>query len=414
MRLAYLLLGFVLLGGLMVAKSQELAAPEVPGEGAFFTGEYRNMLAEWGLSDEEIQTRIDETFHQLFYGDDDTERVYYPVGDDMAYVLDVNNADIRTEGMSYGMMFAVQMDKKEEFDRLWKWARTYLYHEDGPWQGYFCWHARTDGTCIDSNPASDGEIWYTMALFFAAARWGNGEGIFNYQAEALGILDTMLHTIDRNSALATNLFDEETKLVVFVPQFGQMRNFTDPSYQAPHYYELWSRWAVQDNEFWLSAAEAARQNWHDAAHPETGLMSNYTEFTGEPRPMGNYGGVFYADSWRTAMMVAMDYSWFAADDWQIEQTNRHLRFFHDLGIGSYTSQFEIDGTPAGNQHRSTGLIAMNAVACLASNDAIAWDFIEEFWNSSLPTGQYRYYDGMLYLMALLQLSGNFQIYTPEV
>jgi oligosaccharide reducing-end xylanase len=411
MKKLYLALVFMfLVGGFSIVTAQELEAPVPVSEGAFFTGEYRNMLAEWGLSEEEIQNRIDETFNQLFYGNESSERVYYPFGEDMAYMHDINSGDIRTEGISYGMMFAVQLDKQEEFDKLWKFARTQMYHEDGPWQGYFCWHTRLDGTCIDSNPASDGEVWYTTALFFAAARWGNGEGIFNYQAEALSILNTMLHT---DSPLATNLFDAETQLVVFVPQAGQNSTFTDPSYQAPHYYELWSRWAVQDNDFWTSAAAAARHHWHDAAHPVTGLMSNYTEFTGEPRPSGTYGDVFYADSWRTAMMVAMDYSWFAADPWQIEQTNRYLNFFHELGIGSYNSQFYIDGTPQGNQHRSTGLIAMNAVAGLASTDPIAWDFIEEFWNTPLPTGQYRYYDGLLYLMGLLQLSGNFRIYTPQ-
>lgn len=393
---------------IVVLSAQEVTVPE---EGAFFTGEYRNMLAEWGLSEEEIQERIDTTFEQLFYGDDETQRVYYPIGDDLAYIEDINNADVRSEGMSYGMMIAVQMDKQEEFDRLWTWARTNMHHDDGPWMGYFCWHTVPDGRCLDNNPASDGEIWFVTSLFFAAARWGNGEGIYNYEAEANSILYTMLHTVDRNSSSATNMFDEETKLVVFVPQYGQNSTFTDPSYQAPHYYELWSRWADQDNDFWVDAAEAARQYWRNAAHPETGLMSNYAEFTGEPRRSGNYGDVFYADSWRSAMMVAMDYAWFAQDDWQVEQTNRYLTFFYDLGIGQYNSQFYIDGTPAGNQHRSTGLIAMNAAATLASTEPFVWDFIEEFWNTSIPTGQYRYYDGLLYLMSLLQLSGNFRIYS---
>jgi len=410
MNLKLLVSLFLLIAGLSIVSAQD--APQLPDEGAFFSGEYRNILAEWGLSDEEIQARIDAAFQQLFYGDDDNERVYYPVGDAMAYIIDVNNDDIRTEGISYGMMLSVQLDKQEEFNRLWKWSWTYLYHKEGPWQGYFCWHARTDGDCIDNNPASDGEIWYVTALFFASARWGNGEGIFNYEAEAQSILNTMLHMADSNSPLATNLFDADTKLAVFVPQLGQMSQFTDPSYQAPHYYEIWARLATQDNDFWLEAIDAARQHWRDAAHPVTGLSSNYTEFTGEPRPMGDYGGVFYADSWRTAMMIAMDYSWFKADEWQVEQTNRYLRFFHDLGIGRYNTRFEIDGTPEGNQHRSTGLIAMNAVATLASTEPFVWDFIEEFWETPIPTGQYRYYDGLLYLMALLQTSGNFQIYMP--
>ena len=34
----------------------------------------------------------------------------------MAYIEDTGNHDARTEGMSYGMMMCVQMDRKEEFD----------------------------------------------------------------------------------------------------------------------------------------------------------------------------------------------------------------------------------------------------------------------------------------------------------
>jgi oligosaccharide reducing-end xylanase len=57
---------------------------------------------------------------------------------------------------------------------------------------------------------------------------------------------------------------------------------------------------------------------------------------------------------------------------------------------------------------------MNATGSLAATDDIRWDFVEEFWNQSLPNGRYRYYDGLLYFMALLHLSGNFQIYDPTV
>ncbi len=399
------------LGLTAVSAQDDTKIPQLPSEGAFFTGEYRNILSEWGLSDEEIQTRIDETFQQLFYGDDDNERVYYELGDDMAYIVDINNNDIRTEGISYGMMITVQMDKKAEFDRLWKWAYTHMYHKEGPWAGYFCWHTRLDGTCIDNNPASDGEIWYATALFFASARWGDGEGIFNYKEYAQTILNTMIH---QKTALATPTFDPETKLVVFVAQIGEVSQFTDPSYQAPHFYEIWARLATQDNEFWQEAIQAAREHWRNAAHPVTGLMANYAEFTGEPRDWGgsDYGGVYYADAWRIGMMVALDYIWFAPDQWHVEQSNRYLRFFHDLGIGRYNSRFLIDGTPQGFQHRSTGHIATNAVATLASTEPFVWDFLEEFWNTPIPTGQYRYYDGLLYMMALLQTSGNFRIYMP--
>ena len=94
---------------------------------------------------------------------------------------DTGNHDARTEGMSYGMMMCVQMDKKEEFDRLWKWAKTYMYMEEGIHAGYFAWSCQTDGTKNAYGPAPDGEEFFAMALFFAAHRWGNGEGIFNYE-----------------------------------------------------------------------------------------------------------------------------------------------------------------------------------------------------------------------------------------
>ena len=381
-------------------------------QGAFHTGEYPNLLAEWSLGESEIQARIDETWQQLFYGSDPTQRVYYPVGDDMAYMLDVNNADIRSEGMSYGMMIAVQMDKKEEFDRIWTWAKTYMYHTEGDYAGYFSWHNRPDGSMIDQNPAPDGEAWFVMALFFAAARWGNGEGIYNYEAEANAILHSMLHK-NEESTRVTNMFDPTHKMIVFVPQVGDVSEFTDPSYHTPHFYELWARWAQQDNEFWAEAAQVSRDFWHITAHPETGLMPNYAQFTGEPRPMSNYGEYFYADAWRCIMNVAVDYVWFRADPWQVEQVDRQLAFFHDLGIGSYGSRFKIDGEPGSSQHRATGLIAMNAVGALAASTDNKWDFIEEFWNTPIPAGQYRYYDGLLYFMALLHLSGNFQIYDPS-
>lgn len=387
--------------------------PTPPDTGAFFSGEYRNMFAEWGKTDEEIQARIDATWDQLFYGDDHTERVYYPVGEDMAYILDTGNNDVRTEGQSYGMMIAVQLDKQEEFNRIWKWTRTYMYNEEGAYKGYFAWHCKPDGSKIHDNPASDGEIWFVTALFFAAGRWGNGEGIFNYEAEANAILHTMLHTEDDPLAFATNMFNAENKLVVFVPSKNREGRFTDPSYHVPHYYELWARWAEKDNDFWTEAATASRAFLKTAAHPETGLMPNYATFDGEPQYSGDYGQFFYSDAWRVPMNVAVDYAWFAADKWAVEQSDRIQAFFYEQGLYEYSDKWRIDGSESLTPWHSEGLVATNAVASLAATEPIAWEFIEEFWNTSLPTGQWRYYSGLLYMMSLLHLSGEFQIYTPS-
>ena len=55
---------------------------------------------------------------------------------------------------------------------------------------------------------------------------------------------------------------------------------------------------------------------------------------------------------------------------------------------------------------------MNAAACLASTVRERKDFVQELWDAALPTGTWRYYDGMLYLLGLLELSGNFKAYGP--
>lgn len=386
----------------------EMPPTPVPAKPAYESGQYRNLFAEYlGKSEAESQAKIDAAFQQLFYGDDLSERIYYPVGDDMAYILDTGNDDVRSEGMSYGMMIAVQMNKKEEFDRLWKWAKTYMYQTEGGYKGYFAWHCRPDGTQLAANPASDGEVWFIMALFFADARWGSGEGIFNYRAQAQAILDVALNAAELGGELATNLFDPETKQVVFVPQLGKNSQFTDASYHMPHYYELWARWADKNNDFWKEAVIASREFLPTAVHPETGLAPNYSYFDGRPHD-DEYHGQFRYDAFRVGANIGMDYLWFYPSEWYREQANRQLSFFASQGMNEYVAEYSLDGQPLVG-HRATGLIATNAVLAHAADPEIGKPFVQALWDAEIPTGRYRYYDGLLYLLGLMQASGNFRI-----
>jgi oligosaccharide reducing-end xylanase len=386
------------------------ALPGKGSSGAFTTNKYQNLFDTLlNKSEKEISAKIETAWTQLFYGDDDSQRVYYPVGEDMAYMADIGNGDVRSEGMSYGMMIAVQLDKKEEFDRLWKWAKTYMYQSDGPHKGYFAWHCAFDGKKLSSGPASDGEEWFVMDLFFASARWGDGEGIYNYQEQANEILYTMLHKSDEDNGLSTNMFDQQTKQVVFVPS-GRNATFTDPSYHLPAYYELWGRWAKEDKQFWLDAAQASRVFFKAAANPQTGLMPDYANFDGTPSGDSEHKD-FRFDAWRTLANVAVDYAWFGADPWEVEQSNKVLDFLVSMGIYSYGNQFSLEGKELSGDH-STGLVSMAAVAALAADKEKGKPFVQELWDAKIPSGKWRYYDGLLYIMGLLHLSGNFRIYTP--
>ena len=169
------------------------------GDGAYKTGKYRDLFAERGHSAQESRARVDAAFEQLFHGDKDTQAIYYEAGSNangpLAYITDVANHDARTEGMSYGMMIAVQLDKKREFDAIWNWANTYMLVTDpqNPSVGYFAWSMNVDGTPRSDSAAPDGEEYFTMALYFAANRWGNGTGIYNYKEQADRILALMRH-----------------------------------------------------------------------------------------------------------------------------------------------------------------------------------------------------------------------------
>ena len=381
------------------------AAPVPATEGAAYTGKYRNLFKEYGYSEDEINKKVESTWEKLFYGTKD-ERLYYPVGDNMAYIYTADTDDVRSEGMSYGMMICVQMNKQEEFNRLWKWAKTYMQHKSGEHKGYFAWQMNTNGTIKDNTPASDGEEYFATSLLFASARWGDGEGIYDYHKEAQEILTTMLHQADDGQGV--NMFDSTHKMPVFCP-IGSAATYTDPSYHLPAFYEVWALEADQDNEFWSEAAKASRKHFKEATNASTGLGPDYSEYSGAAKKEGNHND-FRFDAWRTAANIACDYAWWAKDDWAVTHANRLQSFFYDKGVESYGNQWTLDGKTEYSTDHSPGLVAMNATAGLAASDQKAWAFVEDFWNISPTTGKYRYYDGCLYMMGLLHCSGNFRVY----
>jgi oligosaccharide reducing-end xylanase len=371
----------------------------------------RNLFHELlGQPESALDAKIGTAWRQLFHGDGKTQRIYYPAAPDTAYIADIASNDIRTEGMSYGMMLCVQLNHRAEFDRLWRWAKRHMYHAAGPRAGYFAWHCRFDGTQLDPGSASDGEEWFAMALLFAAHRWAAAPGGFDYHAEAQSLLRAMLHQPDGDGVTA--IFNRREKQVVFAPT-PAAAGFTDPSYHLPAFYELWARWAADpaDRAFWAEAARTSRAFFQRAANPRTGLMPEYSRFDGSPLAGGPFAagrGDFRFDAWRTLANVALDHAWWQSDPWQTGQCDRVLRFFAPFG-DNLPNQFTLAGQPLSDRP-STGLFAMAAVAGLAADPGLARPFVQRLWDLPVPSGQWRYYDGMLYFLALLEAGGRFRIH----
>jgi len=391
-------------------------------KGAFETRQYRNLLLESGYTQEAIDRKMEEIWYNLFEGPD---KIYFEVGDSLAYISDIKNNDVRTEGMSYGMMIAVQFDKKEMFDRLWRWGTRYMQHHEGDREGYFAWSCQTDGTRNSEGPASDGELYYVTALIFASNRWGNDTGI-DYLKEAQYILDCAMSKDGTGGV--TNFINMDHKLITFVPDVHGGA-FTDPSYHVPAFYEVWARWADDGrSELWRECAEKSRAYLHTAVHSETGLNPDYSEYDGSPKYTGRIiGEEFRFDSWRVPMNIALDYSWACADkEWQRQYGYTIQNFLYSQGLETFVDQYNIDGTMvkeilgAGGYtalRHSLGLVSTAACVSLVCSHEKSRDFVEHFWQSKhepYEDGYFdAYYDGLLQLFSMMHLSGKYRIIFPQ-
>ncbi|WP_454884703.1 glycosyl hydrolase family 8 [Sphingomonas oryzagri] len=447
------------------------AAPEIrrfpgDGDGAFRTHRYRDLFAEQlGRSPAESRAKIDRAFRQLFHGDGQEQSVYFETGANadgpLAYITDWANNDARTEGMSYGMMIAVQLDKKREFDALWNWANTHMLVTDpkNPSVGYFAWSFSTDGTPRSVSAAPDGEEYFVMSLYFAARRWGNGKGLYDYQAQADRILRGIRHhpllsgtppfrihpgdapfvqpdtpwPSPNNRAEAAEaekagkpwppdhvrrepravtvgpMVDEAHTMIRFVPETELVG--TDASYHLPAFYELWSRWGpAEDRAFWAKAADVSRTLFATVTGPKTGLSPDRSGF--DMRPVAGFDGKpsqFGYDSWRTVSNWSVDYSWWAKDPRERVLSDRVQSFLSAQGITTFADRYTLDGRPLSTRH-SPGMAAAAAVGGFAATPGpVSKAFLRQLWDMPVPSGEQRYFDGMVYLMSLMHCSGRFRI-----
>jgi oligosaccharide reducing-end xylanase len=373
---------------------------------------YLNVFGEvLGKSDAEIAAKLAGAFQQLFHGDPATEAIYRaaPGPPDQAYIWDVLHDDVRTEGMGLGMLITVELDKRDEFDRLWTYAQVNLQEKSGAARGYFgsfCMFpaADSDGACHDPY----GHEHMLMALLLAYDRWGDPvEGGPDYAAGAKQLLTVMRHRQDENGGIVdgvTDTFDPSTHLAFALPIAG-MAGQTRPSIETPAFYQLWAEAAA--DPFWSRAAVAGRQLWRAAAHPETGLGPIRSRFDGTPVPGADFFG---AESYRTLVNVVLDRIWSPTDGWDVAEANTVLQFFIGKGMSTYGRSYSLDGTIVVDSQHDNALVMANGIAGLIASIDARRGFIQAVWDMDVPTGNNRYYAGILQMLGLLILSGKCKVY----
>lgn len=373
-------------------------------EGAIKTGIYPNYLAEVGISDAEAAEKVRTAFQTIFF--DPEENFCHRTEEDAWCMVDTGNIDARTEGMSYGMMMCVQMDRQDIFDKLWTFSDRYMRLREGPNAGYFAWSVKLDGKHNAEGPAPDGEEYFAMALFMASARWGDRDGIFCYSAQAREILR---HAVHQHAIVPGGqpMWDPENHYIRFVPGM----KISDPSYHLPHFYDLFAEAAdEEDREFWRTAAAESRKYIALTAHPVTGLSPEYSAYDGKTVLLFRKPWEYYSDAYRVAENIALDHIWYGAHPEEDAVNTRLQDFFAGEDMEDLRA-YKLDGTREDEPAmHPTAIRAVLGAASVCSESSHRIRFLQEFAKLPLRKGNRRYYDNCLYFFCLLMLTGNYRIY----
>lgn len=346
-----------------------------------------------GVTPAEVAAKLSLGYEQLFHGDPENEAILYPADGGGAYVFDVLHGEIRTDGLGYGMLLAALLDRQDDFDALWSYARESLRYTTGPRAGYLYWHCSV-GECPDPN----GMTYAATALLFADRRWGTGA--HDYAGDSRALRDAMLHREAANGGIVDDvhdMFDDESGLVVTSP-LGDGALTTTPGFITPAFYDLWAA-TGPDSASWAHSARAAREFLPRIADADTGLTPEQTTLTG-----AFHLPYFGVDAYRVGLNLAIDVAWNGGTPETRAVLDRLVEFFASSAPLLPFGEYETNGTPRVNW-QSTALAAMNGAAASRASSPQRVALVEAVWNLPIPSGNSRYYDGVLYLVALATLSG---------
>ncbi len=371
---------------------------------ASYPNPFRDLL---GQTDAAISAKLNNAFNTIFHGSP-SYAIYIPVGTDQAYIEDTyHDNEIRTEGIGLGMMVCVEFNKQDEFDKLWRYAREVVQNQSGADAGYFPSFCDTaSGTTTTSCLDPYGFEQFVTALIFANDRWGS-TGAIDYATDALALFHTLRHKEDDNAGVVdgvTNMFDAATNLPLDVPNVSAA-GVTRPSVVMPGYYALWAE-AVAD-PLWTAAAERGRTFLQSDANATTGFVPVRAALDGTP--LAGWAS-FQSECYRAQINVAIDQIWSGGAAWNVTESNQLLAFFSGQGINAYGRSFSLDGTTVLDAQHDPSLVAANGVSAVASTNTDRTSYVNAVWNMDFPTGDGRYYSGILQMVALLILSGQFQVY----
>jgi endo-1,4-beta-D-glucanase Y len=290
--------------------------------------------------------------------------------------------DTVSEGIGYGMLFAVYFDDRSTFDGLWNYAKAHMNS-----RGLMNWQINSSGSVIGQNAATDADEDMALALIFADKKWGG-----SYGDDARSLINTMLQ------------YEVEEGTWVLKPgdAWGGSE-CTNISYYAPAFFKVFAQYTGDGN--WNNVVDKCYEIIDLAKNNSTGLIPDWCTASGQSSAevtWDDYKDHYYYDAVRYPMRVALDYLWFG-DSKANQNMELITTFFANQGASEIKGGYYLDGGVIGNYHDAAFVATAGCGAMASYNTSFARSVYAELKNTKAN----QYYQDCLRIYSLLIMTGNF-------
>jgi endo-1,4-beta-D-glucanase Y len=291
-----------------------------------------------------------------------------------------NANDTVSEGIGYGMLFAVYMNEKDTFDGLWKYAQKSLDST-----GLMNWHLNSDGSVASGgqNSATDGDEDMGFALVMADKQWGG------YTSVAKDFLGKM----------AKNDFASDGT----IKGGDKYANAVNPSYLAPAYYRTFA--AYSGDATWTTILEKSYTLLQMATNGTTGLVPDWSV------PAGR-GPDYKYDAARTPFRIALDACW-NNEKRAVTFSQGIAKFFADVGVMNIMDGYNVSTGMAISTNVNATFIGPAGVSGMPAGQTKLVEDAYAFVAATANKGTDSYYNLSWALFGTLMMTGNFVDFTLQ-
>ncbi len=300
-----------------------------------------------------------------------------------------DNNDTVSEGIAYGMLFAVYLADKATFDGLWSYAKAHFNNH-----GLMNWKINSDGNVAGDgqNGATDADEDMAWALLMADKQWGGSY-------------------LDDATTLIKSIYANEVEGGSFVLKPGDAfggSSIMNPSYLAPSYYREFAK--ATSEQGWLQVVEKSYAILAAAANPQTGLVPDWCTSSGGPA--SGHSTNYSYDACRTPYRIALDYCQ-NSEPRALAYANKVVGFFATGTPSAIKDGYTLEGVATGKSFGSMSFMAPMSVAATADPGGKFMQFAAQGQaalaskSQSQDGGAYSYYNASWGLIGMLTLSGNF-------